>query len=100
EINIKLTEWGPVIRNDFMGSPCVLRWAALDPHAVDAGLASIALAHSLDDAIATANTAGCPPLNAMLASADGEIAWTIAGRLPRRLGPPPSLVPSSTLDLS
>jgi penicillin amidase len=100
QINIKLTEWGPVVHENFLGSPCALRWAALDPSAVDVGLACLATAQSVEEAIKAANTAACPPLNVMLAAEDGQIAWTIAGRLPNRPEPPPPLIPSSMLDTS
>jgi penicillin amidase len=53
---------------------------------VDLGLLALERAGSLDEALDIANRAGMPPQNFHGADATGRIGWTIAGRLPRRIG--------------
>lgn len=41
---------------------------------------------SVQDALPVLNTGGGPPLHAFVADAQGNIAWTMTGRIPLRLG--------------
>lgn len=69
----------PVIERD--GQAYALRWIADQGDAYDVGLDDLLRARSVDDAVATAQHAGMPHQNILIADAAGHIAWTVAGRL-------------------
>jgi len=80
------TEWGPVIGKDVDGTPLALAWIAQQPGAFNFELLRLDLAETADEAVAIAQTAGLPPQNFVVGDRQGNIAWTIAGRLPKRVG--------------
>lgn len=80
------TIWGPVVGTDQHGRPLVLRWTMADPAAYDLEWASFETLNSARAALAFAKSAGMPALNFFAADRDGAIGWTVAGRLPNRLG--------------
>ncbi len=86
EYTIKETIWGPIIDRDPQGRERALRWIAHDPLAVDIGLLAMESAATVDNAIMIAHRAGLPAQNILIATASGDIAWTIAGQLPVRHG--------------
>lgn len=79
------TIWGPVWDQDALGRPYALRWTAHDTEAVNLKLLDLEAVNDVDEAIALAGRLGIPPENFVCADADGRIAWTIAGRIPRRV---------------
>jgi penicillin amidase len=85
-IDVVSTVWGPLVDKDHEGRPRALHWTGDSPEAVNFHLIGLELARTLDDALAVANRSGIPPQNFVCATADGHIAWTIAGVLPRRTG--------------
>lgn len=80
------TIWGPVVDRDLDGRARAYRWIAHDPDAVNLGLVGVEDANTVDEAIEVMHRAGVPPQNALIADTTGRIAWTIAGRVPRRVG--------------
>jgi penicillin amidase len=82
------TIWGPMIDEGDKQHrrPIAYRWLAHDPAASNFELTRMAGARTVDEAIAIAHRSGIPAENCLIAGADGTIAWTIAGRLPRRVG--------------
>ena len=80
------TKWGPIVAQDGDGRPLALHWVALDPAATNYSLMRLETARTAGEALAVANRAGIPAQNFVVADADGAIGWTIAGRLPRRVG--------------
>jgi penicillin amidase len=86
EIDLPWTIWGPVVDHDPSGRPRALRWTAHQPGGVDLGLLHMEDARDLESALRTAASCGIPEQNAIVADASGRIGWTIAGRLPRRVG--------------
>jgi penicillin G amidase len=80
------TIWGPVIDKDHRGRSRSLRWTAHDPEALNSALRMLEGARTVEDALAVANGAGIPPQNFVCADATGRIAWTLTGRIPRRVG--------------
>lgn len=83
---IRQTRWGPVRLEDAAGNPMALRWTAHDTAAVNINLLELETARSVDEAVTAAAGAGIPPQNFVCADRNGDIAWTIAGRLPDRFG--------------
>ncbi len=83
-IDIRVTRNGPVTEIASDGSPLALRWTAHSPEAVNMHLIDIENARDVESAIRTFNAAGMPVQNALIADRFGTIAWTPAGRLPKR----------------
>ena len=85
-LEIRQTIWGPVIDTDHRRRPRVLAWTAHHPEAVDLGLRRLEGARSVDEALDIANRSGIPAHNVVVVDKDGQIGWTIGGRIPRRMG--------------
>lgn len=86
EVEIQSTEWGPVIGLGAKNRPFAYRWIMHDPAAINFGLIGMESAGDVTAALAVAHQAGIPAQNILIADTTGEIAWTIAGRLPKRVG--------------
>ena len=80
------TIWGPVVGTDEKKKPLVHRWVMHDPAATNLELAGLETVTTVDEAVAIAHRAGIPAQNFLAADRAGAIAWTIAGRLPKRVG--------------
>jgi len=82
------TRWGPVIESPANGGNVLyaLRWTAHDPEATNLALHELARVRNVSDALEVAQRAGIPPQNFVVADAQGSIAWSIIGRIPRRAG--------------
>jgi penicillin amidase len=93
-IDVRDTEWGPILAEDTDGTSLALAWTALLPGALNLELAKLDVAETVDEAIATANTAGIAPQNFVVGDHAGNIGWTIAGKIPRREGGYDPLLPS------
>jgi len=85
-LDVVWSVWGPVIGHDHEGRPRAVRWTAHDQEAVPLRLGRLELARNIDQAIETASLLGIPPQNLVCADSTGRIGWTIAGRIPRRVG--------------
>ncbi len=85
-LEVRETIWGPVTAPDHAGRLFAIAWVAHDPQGLNLGLARMEYAETLEEAMDVANQAGIPGQNCVLADRDGRIAWTIAGRIPRRVG--------------
>lgn len=79
------TAWGPVVE-DFEGRRMAVHWVAQEPEAVDFGLLDLETTTTIDEAVAVGHRSGSPALSAVFADADGRVAWSVIGRLPRRRG--------------
>jgi len=80
------TIWGPIVDHDHEGRPRALRWTAHEPEAVNLGLLLMERATDVEDALEVATATGLPPQNLVCADSTGRVAWTIIGRIPRRVG--------------
>jgi penicillin amidase len=80
------TGWGPIISGPTDGHYLVLRWVAHDPEATNINLMELETARTTAEAVDIMHRAGIPHENALIADADGAVAWTIVNRLPRRVG--------------
>lgn len=85
-LRVKDTIWGPVWDRDPQGRWRALRWSAHDSAAVDFDLLDLEAVDDVEEAVMVASRMGIPPQNFVCADADGRIAWTVAGRLPARVG--------------
>lgn len=86
ELNTPWTVWGPLHGRDARGRRYALTWTAEDPRAIDLGIADLANAGTVAEALAIAQRSGVPSLNFIAADRTGAIGWTVAGPLPRRIG--------------
>lgn len=80
------TIWGPVVGRNERDRPLALRWIAHDPGAVNFAMLGMETARTTAEAVAVAHRAGVTPVNCVIADRAGDVAWTVAGRLPRRAG--------------
>jgi len=80
------TRWGPIIDGPKAGRGLVLRWAAHEAVATNLHFMDIETAQTAAAAVAIAHRSGIPNENMLIADAGGNIAWTIIGALPRRVG--------------
>ncbi len=86
EMRVKLTRWGPVIGHDHNGNLLALRWVAHDVEGANLNSLRLETADNVYQALDIAATAGIPGQNLNVVDTQGNQAWTIMGRLPRRVG--------------
>ncbi len=81
------SEWGPVLPQPApKGQAYVLRWVAHDVEGLNLRLMGLESARSVTEAVGLAAGTGIPAQNLLVADAQGGIAWTIIGAMPRRVG--------------
>lgn len=86
-LDVRGTIWGPVLFDkDHRGRPIAMAWTGHRPDAINVGILDLETAKNVDEAVAVAHRAGIPPQNFVVADADGRIAWTIIGKVPKRIG--------------
>jgi len=86
-LEIRETIWGPLREeNPDPDQLIAVSWIAHHPEAVTLGHLRLESAQTAEAALAIANTIGMPPQNFVVGDADGNIGWTIAGRIPIRAG--------------
>jgi penicillin amidase len=92
EFEIRETIWGPVLDDDpDPDRMLAVSWIAHRPEAINLNHVDLETASTVDEALAIANRLGMPPQNFVVGDADGNIGWTIAGRIPVREGYNPLL---------
>jgi penicillin G amidase len=97
KLEIVSTIWGPIMKHDHLDRPLAIRWVAHDTGGVNMGLMRMESAETLEEALELANLSGSPAQNFVVGDEQGRIAWTILGRIPRRVGFD-GLLPSSWAD--
>jgi penicillin amidase len=80
------TMWGPVLDIDHKGRPRAICWVPAQPGGMNLHLFGLETARTIEELFAVANAAGIPAQNLVAGDRGGRIAWTIAGRIPRRVG--------------
>ena len=86
-VEIRETIWGPVVGHDSSGHERAVAWVPLREGGMNDGpLASVETAETLEELFDVAARAGIPAQNMVAAQRDGRIGWSIAGRIPRRVG--------------
>lgn len=79
--------WGPVVEvRDHRRF--VHKWIGNDPDALDLNILKMESASTVEELGDLANRAGMPNQNVMMVDDQGNIGWTISGRLPKRQGTP------------
>lgn len=73
---------GPLVEAG--GQTWAVQWVMHAPGAISLGLRGMEAATTLEAAQAVGNAAGMPAQNLLVATRDGRIGWTLAGRLPAR----------------
>lgn len=85
EITVRETIWGPVDESaDYPDGEIAVSWTAHKTEAVNLRIVDLELADSVSAALEIANTMGMPPQNFVTGDAGGNVAWTIAGKIPQR----------------
>jgi penicillin G amidase len=85
-VKIQQSIWGPVVAKDRRGRYCVSRWVAGDVDGFNLQLLRMESCQDVDQAVATSHRCGTPHQNVVIADSRGRIAWTVMGRIPRRVG--------------
>jgi penicillin G amidase len=84
-LTVRETVWGPVLDDvDYPDGKIAVSWTGHKADAVNLRLIDMESAPSVDEALRVASTLGIPPQNFVAGDADGNIGWTIAGRIPVR----------------
>jgi len=83
-LQIRETIWGPVREDTADDSLLAISWLAHKVEALDLRGLDLELARSVEEALQIASQMGMPPQNFVVGDADGNIGWTIAGRIPVR----------------
>jgi penicillin amidase len=86
KLEVVSTIWGPIMDHDYKNRPRAIRWVAHDTDGVNMGLLRMESAGTLEESLRLANLSGSPAQNFVVADDKGRIAWTILGRIPRRVG--------------
>ncbi len=85
-LDVRETIWGPVTapaRGHYLAA---IRWVAHDVEGINLDFLRTETTRTMEEAFDSANRAGIPAQNFVVATRDGHIGWTIAGRIPRRVG--------------
>jgi penicillin amidase len=85
---VRWTRWGPVLDDTgyHQQQPFALRWVAHDAEILTMRHLDLLEAETVEEAVAIAASCSGPQCNFLVADAAGDIAWTIFGRIPRRVG--------------
>lgn len=82
---VRETIWGPILDDDaYPGADIAVSWIGHKPLGVNFRQLALEQASNVAEALDIANTMGIPPQNFVCGDADGNIAWTIAGKIPLR----------------
>jgi len=85
EYEIRETVWGPVLDDvDYPDGEVAVSWTTHKPESVNLDIMRLETAVSVSAAMDIANTMGMPPQNFVSGDAGGNIAWTIAGKIPKK----------------
>lgn len=85
-LTTRWTDWGPIISAADPGRYFALRWTAHSPEATNLDFIDLEGARSVTDALGIAHRVGMPNQNILIADRAGHIAWTVTGKIPRRIG--------------
>lgn len=78
------TQWGPVIGKTATGALLVSHWSLAQPGGVNLNFMRLENATSVKQALVIAAHSGIPAQNFLVADQQGDIGWTVMGRIPAR----------------
>ena len=85
-LEVRETIWGPIVGHDSSGQDYAVAWVPLRDDGMNMMLESADDVDTLEQLFDVAARAGIPAQNMVAAQRDGRIGWSIAGRIPRRIG--------------
>ncbi|MEX1056933.1 MAG: penicillin acylase family protein, partial [Natronospirillum sp.] len=85
-VEVRKTEWGPVVGRNHRNELMVMRWTAHDSEGVNLSAMALEQANSVEEALPLAAQSGIPGQNFLVVDRHGNQAWTILGPLPERAG--------------
>jgi penicillin amidase len=85
DIDVRESAHGPIIAED-ADALYAMEWVAHHAEGHTLGLWPLLRIRKIEDALRVAAEAGMPHMNILVADTHGNAAWTIAGRIPRRVG--------------
>lgn len=94
-VEIEKTRWGPVIGGEKNGSVLVAHWSLAQPGGVNLSFMYLETARRVSQALKIAARSGIPAQNFLVVDRAGHLGWTIAGRIPSRIGGCDYAVPES-----
>ncbi len=71
-------------KNETVDMRYAFTWVALWPDGINADVAHVMTARSVDEAVAAAHRAGMPHQNFVVVDKNGNMGWTLAGKMPTR----------------
>lgn len=83
DLTVRETRWGPLLPGE---TDFALHWTAQQAEGLNLGWLDLIEARSLDELLLAANRIGGPHQNFVAGDRAGDIAWTLLGRVPRRVG--------------
>ena len=83
-LELRLTEWGPLLDEPAARGALALRWTAHEPGATNLRWLELETVDDVEAALALVNTIGAPVQNFVCADAQGNVGWTLLGRIPLR----------------
>ncbi|MGI9205074.1 MAG: penicillin acylase family protein [Woeseiaceae bacterium] len=84
-LEIRETEWGPILEETpDPGQTIAVSWIAHHVESLTLGHLDLENVRNVTEALDIAGTMGTPPQNLVVGDADGNIGWTIAGKIPMR----------------
>ena len=83
-LELRLTEWGPLLDEPAARGALALRWTAHEPGATNLRWLGLETVDNVEAALALVNTIGAPVQNFVCADAQGNVGWTLLGRIPLR----------------
>ena len=86
QLDVEDTAWGPILHHEANGEALALRWTAQLPGSISFGIAELATAGNLDQALDVADRSGIPTQNLVVGDAAGRVAWRLLGPLAERAG--------------
>ena len=84
QLQLKETQWGPLLPAMTDEQRYALRWVAYDSEAVNMQLMQLEAARTVPQALRIAAMAGIPAQNILVADSQGQIGWGIMGPIPKR----------------
>lgn len=91
---VRETRWGPIVEDaGYADGEVTVSWIAHATAGVNLGHLELETVENVEQAIRIANRLAIPPQNFVVGDAEGNIGWTIAGRMPRR-GDAPAEIPA------